>query len=79
MLFVFEVEMSRFIANDSEIDSLGSINGISIAQIEARSVPIDDNTSDPHEWKYRSFDGFLNEGESLKTRYNNFVSSLRSL
>ncbi|KAF2078232.1 hypothetical protein CYY_000422 [Polysphondylium violaceum] len=59
---------SKLIKNIKEIDELEFINQLSIKTIEDRAKPIDDNTQDPESWRYRSFDGFLGENETLKSR-----------
>jgi len=49
-----------------DLESLETINGLSLKEIETRARPIDDNTTDPQNWKYRSFDGFLGHDEFFK-------------
>ncbi len=49
-----------------EIDTVCVINGLPIDQIEKRSMPLQDKTRDPEEWRFRSFDGFLAENEKFK-------------
>jgi hypothetical protein len=58
--------MASFIQSYEQLESLADLNGLSILQIERRSEVIEDNTMDPEEWKYRSFDGFLGKDEHFK-------------
>ncbi|KAN0022066.1 hypothetical protein ACTFIU_004222 [Dictyostelium citrinum] len=61
-------KQSKFLNSFKDIDELNNINSISIEVIEKRAKIIQDNTSDPESWRYRSFDGFLGENESFKER-----------
>lgn len=46
---------------------LRTINGLSLEQLTQRASPISDNTTDV-DWRCRSFDGFLEEDETLQER-----------
>ncbi|KAN0050624.1 hypothetical protein ACTA71_003760 [Dictyostelium dimigraforme] len=61
-------KQSEFLKEFKDIDELKNINNLSIEIIERRAKIIQDNTSDPESWRYRSFDGFLGENESFKER-----------
>ncbi|PRP84260.1 hypothetical protein PROFUN_08280 [Planoprotostelium fungivorum] len=73
-----------------ELEDIDNINGITIAEINRRSRPIHDNSTDP-DWRYRSFAGFIGEDEdiievikddwktveSLKTTHTALAASVR--
>eukprot|EP01132_Coremiostelium_polycephalum_P001199 gene1199-1512_t len=63
---------SKFIKKKEDIEKhLDRINDLTIDQIEKRAKKISDNTSDPEQWRFRSFDGFIGENESFKERLLN--------
>ncbi|KAM9953919.1 hypothetical protein ACTFIW_010656 [Dictyostelium discoideum] len=64
-------KQTKFLKEFKDIDELSNINNLDIGIIEKRAKIIQDNTSDPESWRYRSFDGFLGENESFKERIKN--------
>ncbi|KAM9985771.1 hypothetical protein ACTFIZ_012413 [Dictyostelium cf. discoideum] len=64
-------KQTKFLKEFKDIDELNNINNLNIEIIEKRAKIIQDNTSDPESWRYRSFDGFLGENESFKERIKN--------
>jgi len=60
--------MAELFKKKSDIAELKFINGLSLSKIQHRASKISDNTQDPEDWKYRSFDGFLGDGESWVQR-----------
>jgi len=61
-----EGHLSKLIKNEKEIEELTMINGIPLAEIDRRAQPLKDKTQDKEFWRCRSFNGFLDEGQSIK-------------
>eukprot|EP01116_Phalansterium_solitarium_P007320 TRINITY_DN19945_c0_g1_i1.p1 TRINITY_DN19945_c0_g1~~TRINITY_DN19945_c0_g1_i1.p1 ORF type:complete len:312 (-),score=64.03 TRINITY_DN19945_c0_g1_i1:38-973(-) len=57
-------ELDRF-PDVSAVDSVRSINGLSLDAIERRGRPLPDRTEDGGEWRFRAATGFLGPDESL--------------